>query len=84
MNTMITDEVVEKEWTLKATDRCDSCAAEALVLVTGLNGDLMFCGHHYNKIMDNAEGYKNMMAFMLSIIDERDKLVENKAKGKDY
>ena len=84
MNTMITDEVVEKEWTLKATDRCDLCAAEALVLVTGLNGDLMFCGHHYNKIMDNAEGYKKMMAFMLSIIDERDKLVENKAKGKDY
>jgi hypothetical protein len=25
-----------------------------------------------------------MMAFMLTIIDERDKLVEDKAKGKDY
>ena len=84
MRTMITEEIVAKEWVLKATDRCDSCAAEALVKVTGLNGDLMFCGHHYNKIMDNPEGYAKMMAFMLTIIDEREKLVENKAKGKDY
>jgi hypothetical protein len=84
MNTMVTEEIVEKEWVLKATDRCDSCAAEALVKVSGLTGDLMFCGHHYNKIMDNAETYKKMMAFMLTITDERDKLIENKAKGKDY
>ena len=84
MNTMITEEVVQKEWILKATDRCDNCAAEALVKVTGLNGDLMFCGHHYNKIMDNPEGYAKMMAFMLTIVDERDKLIENKSKGKDY
>jgi hypothetical protein len=81
---MITEEVVAKEWALKATDRCDSCAAEALVKVTGLTGDLMFCGHHYNKIMDDKEGYAKMMSFMLTIIDEREKLVENKAKGKDY
>ena len=49
MNTMITEEIVSKEWVLNATDRCDSCAAEALVKVTGLSGDLIFCGHHYNK-----------------------------------
>jgi hypothetical protein len=84
MNTMITEKEITQEWFLGARDRCDSCAAEALVKVTGLNGDLMFCGHHYNKIMDNAEGYAKMMAFMLSIVDERDKLIENKAKGKDY
>lgn len=84
MNMTITEEIVKKEWELKANDRCDSCAAEALVKVTGLNGDLMFCGHHYNKIMDNPEGYNNMMSFMISIIDERDKLIENKSKGKDY
>jgi hypothetical protein len=84
MSAMITEEVVVKDWVLKATDRCDSCAAEALVKVTGLTGDLMFCGHHYNKIMDNAEGYKKMMAFALTVVDERDKLIENKAKGKDY
>ncbi len=72
------------EWVLTASDRCDSCAAEALVKVTGLNGDLMFCGHHYNKIIDNPEGYKKIMSFMITIIDERDKLIENKSKGKDY
>ena len=84
MKTLITEEIVAKEWVLKATDRCDSCAAEALVKVTGLTGDLMFCGHHYNRIMDDKEGYAKMMSFMLTIIDEREKLVENKAKGKDY
>jgi hypothetical protein len=80
---MIKDEV-KKEWQLSPKDRCDTCSAEALVQVTGLNGDLMFCGHHYNKIMNNPEGYKKMMSFMITIIDERDKLIENKAKGEDY
>lgn len=80
MNTMIDTPVEPKEWVLKATDRCDSCAAEALVQVTGLNGDLLFCGHHYNKIMNDPEGYKKMMSFMITVIDERDKLIENKAK----
>jgi hypothetical protein len=84
MNTMITEDIVAKEWVLKATDRCDSCAAEALVKVTGLSGELMFCGHHYNKIMDNPKGYKKMISFALTVVDERDKLIENKAKGKDY
>ena len=74
MNTMITEEIVSKEWVLNATDRCDSCAAEALVKVTGLSGDLIFCGHHYNKIMDNPEGYKKMMSFALTVTDERKKL----------
>ena len=71
---MIEDQVKEQEWTLSPKDRCDSCAAEALVQVTGLNGDLLFCGHHYNKIMDNPEAYKKMMSFMITIIDERKKL----------
>jgi len=74
MSTMITEEEVVKEWILKASDRCDSCAAEALVKVTGLSGDLMFCGHHYNKIMDNPEGYKKMISFALTVLDEREKL----------
>ena len=75
MNTMIDEAVEVKHWTLSPLDRCDSCSAEALVQVTGLSGDLMFCGHHYNKIMDNAEGYKKMMSFALTIVDEREKLV---------
>jgi hypothetical protein len=63
-----------KEWVLKATDRCDSCAAEALVQVVGLNGELLFCGHHYNKIMDNSVGYEKMMKFAITVTDEREKL----------
>lgn len=66
----------QKEWVLKPTDRCDSCAAEALVQVTGLNGDLLFCGHHYNKIMNSADGYASMMKFAITIVDERDKLIK--------
>lgn len=73
---MIKEEVQEKQWTLSPLDRCDSCSAEALVQVTGISGDLLFCGHHYNKIMDNAEGYKKMMSFALTILDEREKLVK--------
>jgi len=74
MSTMIDTPEDTKEWILKATDRCDSCAAEALVQVSGINGELLFCGHHYNKIMDNKDGYKKMMSFMISIVDERKKL----------
>ena len=76
MNMTMTEEVVQKEWLLKATDRCDSCASEALVKVTGISGELMFCGHHYNKIMNNSDGYKKMMSFALTVIDEREKLVK--------
>jgi hypothetical protein len=73
MNTMVAD-VEEKQWTLSPLDRCDRCNAEALVQVTGLAGDLMFCGHHYNKVMDNAVGYDKMMKFAITVVDERSKL----------
>jgi hypothetical protein len=83
MFTMIKDEVKE-EWQLSPHDRCDRCSAEALVKVTGLSGELLFCGHHYNKVMDNPEGYKRMISFAITILDERHKLIENKSKGEDY
>jgi hypothetical protein len=84
MNMTTTENIITKEWTLNPKDRCDSCAAEALVQVTGIDGDLMFCGHHYNKIMNNKEGYKKMMSFAITIVDERDKLIENKAKEEPH
>jgi hypothetical protein len=34
----------------------------------------MFCGHHYNKIMNDAGGYKKMMSFAITVVDERNKL----------
>ncbi len=77
MNAMLNQTTEKKaEWMLTPQDRCDACSAEALVRVTGLNGDLFFCGHHYNKIMDNAVGYDNMMKFAITILDEREKLVK--------
>lgn len=72
MNTMIEQE--EQVWLLDATDRCDSCAAQAYVKVIGNTGELLFCSHHYNKIVDNAVGYNKMMKFMVEVIDERKRL----------
>jgi hypothetical protein len=34
---------------LLATDRCDSCGAQALIRVTFLTGMLLFCRHHARK-----------------------------------
>ena len=42
-----TKEEVKK--VLKIADRCDKCGAQAFVLATGVSGELMFCGHHYQK-----------------------------------
>jgi hypothetical protein len=77
MNMTADPAVVEEEkqeYVLNALDRCDQCYAEALVLVKGVTGELMFCGHHYAK---NEAGLAN---FAYEVIDEREKLVENKAK----
>jgi len=76
--------VQQKEYVLKAIDRCDKCAAQAYVQVKGSTGDLMFCGHHYEKIMNNPDAYTKMMSFMLEVIDERDRLVENRTQGQSY
>jgi hypothetical protein len=83
MNTMIDEEIKPKEWQLNSLDRCDSCEAQAYVKVKGITGELLFCNHHYNKIMNNPETYTKMMSFMLEVIDEREKLVENKPKGSE-
>ena len=87
MTAIASEQVVSdstKEWILGPKDRCDSCNAEALVSVKGVSGELLFCGHHYNKIMNDKIGYEKMMAFMYEIIDERDKLIENKAKEEPH
>lgn len=56
---------------LTALDRCDRCSARALVLLIGKTGELMFCGHHYNSIIDNAVGYDKIMKFIVEIVDNR-------------
>jgi hypothetical protein len=72
----------KSEWQLNASDRCDSCGSQAYVYVVGVTGDLLFCAHHYSGIMDNAVGYDKMMRFAYQIVDEREKLVENRLKEK--
>jgi len=80
MNMTVEPEVIEEkqEYVLNPLNRCDQCSAEALVLVKGVTGELMFCGHHYAK---NEAG---LIKFAYEIIDERKKLVQDKLKDKDY
>ena len=59
-----TQEVVDRQ--LKVADRCDRCGSQAFVLVKGISGELMFCGHHYTKNQDALEKYA------YEIVDERD------------
>ena len=56
---------------LKVADRCDSCGAQAFVLVKGVTGELMFCGHHFVQHEDK------LRQFAYEIVDERDRLTEN-------
>lgn len=72
---------VATEWKLTALDRCDRCGSQAYVQIVGSTGDLLFCAHHYNKIVNDPDSYTNMMKFMLAILDERDRLIENKLIG---
>ena len=58
-----TEEATERQ--LKIADRCDRCGSQAFVLVKGIAGELMFCGHHYNK---NEEA---LVKYAYEIIDER-------------
>ncbi len=81
---MLKEEEQQQNWILTANDRCDTCSAQAYIRIKGSTGELYFCGHHYEKIMNNPDAYTKMMSFMLEILDERERLVENKAKGKDY
>jgi DNA/RNA endonuclease YhcR with UshA esterase domain len=78
--TMETETVAEEstERQLTLNDRCDACNAGAYVKVTGVTGELFFCGHHYTEF----ENTKNMKAFAFDVLDERPFLMgENRAKG---
>jgi hypothetical protein len=75
---MAKSKVVEKEqvqYKLTALDRCDRCDAQAYVSASGVSGELLFCGHHYNKVKDSIKEW----AF--EIVDETGKLNENRLTG---
>lgn len=71
--------------TLTVTDRCDAanCGAQAYVKATGVSGELLFCGHHYEDIVNSPSGYDKMMKFAFDILDERDRLISNRLKDED-
>lgn len=75
--------IKQEEFVLTAIDRCDagSCGAQAYVKAIGMSGELLFCGHHYEGIVNNAVGYHNLEKFAYQIIDERERLIENRLQG---
>lgn len=64
---------------LTAKDRCDACGSQAYVWVNGITGDLLFCSHHYTKIINDPSGRAAMEAFAFETIDDRDKLSTKRA-----
>jgi hypothetical protein len=77
--------IKEKKWVLTANDRCDgkNCFAQAYIKATGVSGDLFFCSHHYEDIVNSSSGYEKMMNFAYEIVDERERLIENRSVGHD-
>lgn len=64
MQTM--QEQEQKERMLTLQDRCDRCQAQGWVLVKGLEGELIFCGHHFT---EHEEALYN---WAYEIVDERE------------
>jgi hypothetical protein len=62
----------EIKYYLTAVDRCDRCSAQAYVRATGVSGELYFCGHHF------AGMEESLSKWAFEIIDERDRLNQNK------
>jgi len=62
----------EIKYELTALDRCDRCSAQAYVKAVGVSGELYFCGHHF------AGMEESLSKWAFEIIDERDRLNQNK------
>lgn len=57
--------LLESKRELKVSDRCDSCSAQAFVIAEFISGELLFCGHHYNKFSEKIS------KSALNVIDKR-------------
>lgn len=68
METMVQENEVSD--VIKISDRCDRCNSQAFVWVNGVNGDLLFCRHHFLKHEDA------LRAYAFEIIDETYKINE--------
>jgi hypothetical protein len=73
--TLTEEAPVVQERQLKVVDRCDQCGVQAFVLVKLITGELMFCGHHYNKHKEklNNQAYE--------IVDERHTINEKPSQS---
>lgn len=79
MSTAVLDKKTQMR-KLTVQDRCDAaCGSQAYVKVIGSTGELLFCAHHYNKIMRDADGYLSMSKFAIETIDERQYLSDKRA-----
>ncbi len=76
-------ETEDKVYTLTALDRCDAkdCDSQAYVKAVGMNGELLFCAHHYGKIENDPMASTKMLEFVFEMVDERERLIENRLKG---
>jgi hypothetical protein len=64
-------EEVKREKQLKIADRCDRCNAQAFILAKGIQGELYFCGHHYNKYKENVDSWAFEVINEIDSINER-------------
>lgn len=80
---MIETEV--KDFVLTALDRCDArdCSSQAYVKAIGVNGELLFCAHHFGKIENDPMASVKMLEFVFDMVDERERLIENRLKGSE-
>ncbi|SDS91970.1 hypothetical protein [Jiangella sp. DSM 45060] len=62
---------------LKATDRCDSCGAQAYIRVVLNEGELLFCGHH------GRRHEAKLRPIAVEWHDETDRLQPQPAPGTD-
>jgi hypothetical protein len=74
MTVLAQEKKQENNYLLTINDRCDACGGQAYVAVTGQVGELMFCAHHYNKIISDSDGFIAMQKFAVETVDERERL----------
>ena len=68
-------DVESLERQIQIADRCDSCGAQAFVLAKLANGELYFCGHHFNKFENKIRNTS------FEVIDERNYINEKSASS---
>lgn len=73
----------KESYKLTVSDRCDYCGSQAYIMVKGVSGELLFCAHDYVKILSSESGKAKLEAFAFEVIDEREKLEENRLVGEN-